>query len=157
MQQQAVHQARDEADHLRRQNEAVVSEAEARLQRLAQDRDLLTQQAEQAEQHAARLRDELQILKRQGTSVHTPSFVETGSVRNFNPSDTPTPPAVASNPATQLLVVVDPQVWLVRPPWKWVTVECVGPKMQRVDLLVGDAIVLWMRQLMARLSYTEMR
>ena len=102
MQQQAVHQARDEADHLRRQNEAVVSEAEARLQRLAQDRDLLMQQAEQAEQHAARLRDELQILKRQGTSVHTPSFVETGSVRNFNPFDTPTPPAVASNPATSV-------------------------------------------------------
>ena len=102
MQQQAVHQARDEADHLRRQNEVVVSEAEARLQRLAQDRDLLMQQAEQAEQHAARLRDELQILKRQGTSVHTPSFVETGSVRNFNPFDTPTPPAVASNPATSV-------------------------------------------------------
>ena len=102
MQQQAVHQARDEADHLRRQNEAVVSEAEARLQRLAQDRDLLMQQAEQAEQRAARLRDELQILKRQGTSVHTPSFVETGSVRNFNPFDTPTPPAVASNPATSV-------------------------------------------------------
>eukprot|EP00434_Breviolum_minutum_P040269 symbB.v1.2.035778.t1/scaffold4900.1/size33223/1 len=48
-------------------NSALVRDmAEARLQRLAQDRDLLTQQAEQAEQHAARLRDELQILKRQG-------------------------------------------------------------------------------------------
>ena len=102
MQQQAVHQARDEAEHLRRQNEAVVSEAEARLQRLAQDRDLLMQQAEQAEQHAARLRDELQILQRSGTSVHAPSFVEAGSVRNFNPFDTPTPPAVASSPATSV-------------------------------------------------------
>ena len=60
------------------------------------------QQAEQAEQHAARLRDELQILQRQGTSVHTPSFVEAGIVRNFNPFDTPTPAAVSSNPATSV-------------------------------------------------------
>ena len=57
---------------------------------------------QQAEQHAARLRDELQILKRQGTSVYTLSFIEAGSVRNFNPFDTPTPPAVALNPATSV-------------------------------------------------------
>ena len=102
MQQQAVHQARDEADHLRRQNEAVVSEAEARLQRLAQDRDLFMQQAEQAEQNAARLRNELQIIQRHGTSVHTPSFVAAGSVRSLNPFDTPKPPVVTSNPATSI-------------------------------------------------------